>query len=164
MSCLLTQQMSCLQMQQMSCLQTQQMSRLQTQQMSCSPKISTFFLAPLGKPQSWICPFGWVENCFRPPNGHIGRSPSEIRSSGTNFSRRTLSWTSQDAVKKYVRKVWKINWSPPALVFNKYWPCILGGFEIWLGTWRICEQIGMRSRVSRFFWSSAFRSGLGLAR
>ena len=30
-----------------------------------------------------------------------------------------------------------------ALVFNKYWSWILGGFGIGVGTWRICEQIGV---------------------
>ena len=32
---------------------------------------------------------------FWPPNGHIGRSPHESRSSGTNFLRRTLLQASQ---------------------------------------------------------------------
>ena len=50
----------------------------------------------------------------------------------------------------------------PALVFEKYWPWILGGFGIGVGTWRICEEIGVGSKVSRFWGSSAFRSGLGL--
>ena len=64
----------------------------------------------VGKPQSWIWPFGWVENGFRPPNGHIGRSPHENLSSGTNFLRRTLLWASQDPGNKSVRKVWKMRW------------------------------------------------------
>ena len=70
-----------------------------------SKKYKRFFCAPLGKPQSWICGFGWVENGFRPPNGHIGRSPHEKFCSGTNFLRRTLSWASQDPVKTSVREV-----------------------------------------------------------
>ena len=63
-SCPLTQQMSGLQTHRMSCLQTQQMSCLQTH--SCNAII-------VGKPQSWICPFGWVENGFRLSDGHIQR-------------------------------------------------------------------------------------------
>ena len=58
------------------------------------------------KPATQICPFGWVENGFRPPNGHIRRSPHKKYSQGTTFSRRTLMWVCRHLGVKFFHKSW----------------------------------------------------------
>ena len=65
------------------------------------------------KPQSWICGFGWVENGFRPPNGHIGRSPHEKCNSHTNSLRRTCMEARGRPVPNFFQKKWNDGWSGP---------------------------------------------------